>query len=86
MNTQTALTDLDRTKLENLNLRSQVLKNEADAFFRELFTRYGNPGESLNVSPAGELSRTVPPPPAPAPAPAGDTEPVVPIKTKRREK
>jgi len=68
MNTQSKLTELDRTKLANLQLRQQLLNNEAEQFQRDLFAAYGNPGENLHLGVNGELTRTpVPPPPAEPP-------------------
>ena len=81
MNTQTRLSDLDRTKLVNLQLRQQLLNNEAELFHRDVFAAYGNPGEQLSIGVNGELARTpkAPPPavetPTPSEPPAAETKP-----------
>lgn len=68
MNTQSRLSDLDRTKLANLQLRQQLLTNEAETFQRDIFSAYGNAGERLGIGVNGELTRT---PEAPPPVPVG---------------
>jgi len=64
MNTQTTLSDLDRTKLANLQLRQQLLNNEVEKFGLELVAAYGNPDEQLAIGANGELTRTAKAPPA----------------------
>ena len=58
MNTQTKLSEHDATKLENLQLRRQLLANEWQKFSVAVFASYGNPGEGLNVNEDGTLTRT----------------------------
>jgi hypothetical protein len=69
MNTQTKLSELDAMKLANLRLRQQLLNNEVETFFRDVFAAYGNPGEQLALADNGDLVRKPeahPAPPAPA--------------------
>lgn len=65
MKTQVKVTELDATKLANLRLRQQLLNNEGQAFERELFATYGNPGEDFKVGGDGSITRV----PAATPAP-----------------
>lgn len=58
MNTQTRLSELDATKLANLRLRQQLLTNEAQAFERDLFAVYGNPGEDFAIQADGSIARS----------------------------
>lgn len=69
MNTQARLSELDRTKHANLKLRQQLLNNEVETFFRDVFAAYGNLGEKLALADNGDLVRQ-PEADAPAPAPA----------------
>jgi hypothetical protein len=71
MNTQPRLSDLDRVKHANLKLRQQLLNNEVETFFRDVFATYGNPGEQLGVADDGTLVRQ----PDPAAQPAGPADP-----------
>ena len=64
MNTQERLSELDRTKLANLQLRQQLLNNESEMFLRGITAAYGNPDEKLLIGVNGELTRTKEAPPA----------------------
>lgn len=67
MKTQTHISELDATKLANLQLRQQLLAAEVQAFQAQLFVGYGNEGERIAIQADNSIVRT----PKEKPAPVG---------------
>lgn len=67
MKTQTHISELDATKLANLQLREQLLKTEFRAFLGHVFAEYGNDGELVAIQADNSIVRT----PKEKPAPVG---------------
>lgn len=58
MNTQTDLSEIDSLKLQNIQLRQQILNSETKLFFNSVSERYGNPNELIALNTDGSLTRT----------------------------